>query len=545
LLLGIAHLAALPPWEGFDETAHYAYIQYLADVHDLPPRATAVLSTDVEAFEGIGPTRYKPQPPFDPFGTYSYRTFFAAPDDVIVQAGTYLNQPPPEPRRYVPARRANWQSQHPPLYYLLMAPLYLATKGMNWVDHLLLVRMASYLMACAALVVGVHGAHLATNRYRLIPDRIAPRARHGGVVLGIALWPVLFPMWIPEMARLGNDSLSALIVALVWLRLVHLLGHGDRARDYAWLGVILGCGLLTKVLFAPIAFGVGVFLAARAWRRLSWHRAGTVLMVLAVLVAVTVGIGGWWYVGNFLDTGSFVGSTHFVRLGQAGGVAMVLDTPVTAGRLLEGLAVIAMTFVWGGTWSFAWPNYAAMVGLALVPLVLAGAYGIGLRRARIDSLTWLPVFVLVPVAIAIVINLFVKMALYREGFNVPGWYLHLLAVPLGAALGIGIAACWPARWFRLSLSILGGYALAFAAWASASQVLLYTGFAIKAGDRGAFRLAPELPSIGDLVAQVGERLAVIASPNLAAAAFAAGAVLLVVGSGLAWRGYATLESDST
>ena len=28
-LVGLAHIAFLPPWEGFDETAHWSYIQEL------------------------------------------------------------------------------------------------------------------------------------------------------------------------------------------------------------------------------------------------------------------------------------------------------------------------------------------------------------------------------------------------------------------------------------------------------------------------------------------------------------------------------------
>ena len=32
LLAGLGWLALLPPWEGFDEAAHYSYIQQIADV---------------------------------------------------------------------------------------------------------------------------------------------------------------------------------------------------------------------------------------------------------------------------------------------------------------------------------------------------------------------------------------------------------------------------------------------------------------------------------------------------------------------------------
>ena len=44
LLLGVAHVAMLPPWEGFDETAHYSYLQQLADRGELPRLGTARMS---------------------------------------------------------------------------------------------------------------------------------------------------------------------------------------------------------------------------------------------------------------------------------------------------------------------------------------------------------------------------------------------------------------------------------------------------------------------------------------------------------------------
>jgi hypothetical protein len=50
LLLGVAHVAILPPWEGFDETAHYSYLQQLADRGELPRLGTARMSTDVERY---------------------------------------------------------------------------------------------------------------------------------------------------------------------------------------------------------------------------------------------------------------------------------------------------------------------------------------------------------------------------------------------------------------------------------------------------------------------------------------------------------------
>src|SRR5579859_4671234 len=51
-LLGIAHVAFLPPFEGYDEPAHYSYIQQLADLAQIPRLGVARISRDVEDYPG-------------------------------------------------------------------------------------------------------------------------------------------------------------------------------------------------------------------------------------------------------------------------------------------------------------------------------------------------------------------------------------------------------------------------------------------------------------------------------------------------------------
>ena len=48
LLIGLAQVALLPPWEGFDETAHFSFIQQIADTGTWPT-GKEPLSQDVEA----------------------------------------------------------------------------------------------------------------------------------------------------------------------------------------------------------------------------------------------------------------------------------------------------------------------------------------------------------------------------------------------------------------------------------------------------------------------------------------------------------------
>jgi hypothetical protein len=70
-------------------------------------------------------------------------------------------------------------------------------------------------------------------------------------------------MWFPEMARLGNDSLVALLVAGARMGLTRVGTAGASIRHYVLAGLCGGLGLLTKATFLPLS---GV---AAAW--LIWH----------------------------------------------------------------------------------------------------------------------------------------------------------------------------------------------------------------------------------------------------------------------------------
>jgi hypothetical protein len=49
-LLGVSYIAMLPIWEGFDETAHFSYIQQVADNGKLPLDEKNPISKDIERY---------------------------------------------------------------------------------------------------------------------------------------------------------------------------------------------------------------------------------------------------------------------------------------------------------------------------------------------------------------------------------------------------------------------------------------------------------------------------------------------------------------
>ena len=69
----MAHIAFLPPFEGYDETAHWSYVQELSDLGHGPRYNVDRLSGDLAAYSG--PMIYGQAPPFEKTGRATYRSF--------------------------------------------------------------------------------------------------------------------------------------------------------------------------------------------------------------------------------------------------------------------------------------------------------------------------------------------------------------------------------------------------------------------------------------------------------------------------------------
>ncbi len=467
-LLGFAHIAFLPPFEGFDETAHLSYIQQVADTGTFPRLGRDMLSTDVEEYPG--PLPYGRAANED----RTYWAFFSEPAPT-------LDFPPS--RMYRAGEIPNWQAQHPPLYYLLMTPFYKLARDWSWPSLFLLLRSVSWALAFAGFAIGA----LATLRAvgTLSPASVWPTSPWV-----VTAWPFLFPEFFPEMARLGNDSLCLLLMGLAWMLLLRLFERRD-VNTAAMLGLALGLGLWTKAFFIAIAAGIGAFLVFAALRGRSrelMQSAGFVLIVAAV-------IGSGWYVSGWASTGSL----DFLQADKAPDVLGDTLRGFDLGTFLHGLGGIAVSFAWAGTWSFGRfdPIYTApVVLLVALPLMI---WMMQLRRAR--DVTVAPLFIAAPMVLGLVAHWVTQMTLPGHGNATAGWYLHILAGPLALALALG---------WRKSFWPLAAYAGIFHAACWALQLSLFSGCAFKSPDY-------KYVQAGECLI-VPEHLALLAWPTLGTAA---------------------------
>jgi hypothetical protein len=443
-LFGIAHLAALPPFEGYDEVAHWSSIQQIADDGRIPVYGKDHLSADLLRYPG----------PFASAAGQPYRAWFA-----INHAATSVSGSGPS--RFRQGLEQNWQAQHPPLYYMLLGPVYLLGAKLDWLRHMLALRLASWCIAFAGFAWG------AVQTQAVLRTRGVADAR----LLLPAAWPFLFPEFFPEFARLTNDALVVLLFAGVWSLSLKTIGKGLPARRAAALGMLLGAGLLTKAFFLPITAGALGLLG------FSLYRSGNPKVTARVAAALALGLSPAiaWYVRLFWSTGTLSGGNDFIHLQQAGGLWAGLNSHFSPVQYARGAVRIFAQFAWAGTWSFVHPN-RWVVAPIVADLVLGSVFYIRACRVR-DVAGLAPLFFVVPFLCGLFYHLLVMVATHAEGMGTPGWYLHILAAPLSMVLAIG----W--RWRRLQ-SCLAAYGIAFGAMMAPWQLAFFSGCLERTGNGG-------------------------------------------------------------
>lgn len=498
LLLGFAHVAFLPPFEGFDEPAHLSYIQQIADTGTIPLFGTARISTDVAGYSG--PASYATRnPPFDENGPRAtYRRYFAMQLPAL---------PAHVARAFMPGRGDNvdngdnYEAQHPPLYYIALTPFYRLANDWSWQDLLLLLRSVSWTIAFAGFAIGC----------RATQSWLAARGATAGAMLAMAVWPLLFPEFFPEMARLGNDCLCLLLAGLAWKLLLDLL-QKPGARLSALLGLVLGLGLLTKAFFLPITAGAAATLFYAAWQQ----RDRRLLLDAGLMLLVASLIGSGWYIHEFVRTGVFTGSYDLITNSQQGSLFSRMGN-FSLYAFLHGIAVTFGTFAWAGTRSFGrLPDIFTLPVVILLLLPLFDWLRSLLQRR--NGIAMAPLFVAGAMFGGMMFHMLNQITVVPPGPGSAGYYFHILAGPIGLAFALG--------WQRPRiLGALVIYALLFHGVTWFTQLSMFSGCAFLAGSYRYLQFDPMSCLIDPA------RLAILAEPWLGAillaAALTAGALALI------------------
>jgi hypothetical protein len=415
---------SLPLADPLDEIFHYSYAAFLAETGRIP-RAGA------------------PSVPLEALGAFWLRRSAAsgamrwdrpaAPASALRDAGRRTFAAP------------NYQTQHPPLFYLPAAALLRMTSDLSLEVRLFLLR----LFAASCALPAVPAAYVFFRR--LLSRRTA-------IVATSAL--VALPGVASLVGRFTNDAL-ALPLAVILLGLLVELSRGRLSRrGAAALTAVLAAGCWTKLSFLPFlaAPPAAAVLAPSALRASMLRRAAASSVLAAVLFVP-------WLVRQHADTGDWLGLTPSkaavaVHLGLRDRLAAV--PAIFRARYW---VVFGRTFLWPGTGSAqgapALVSAALTTGLVAVwlsPLVSGSIASLRVRRGALASGMLLALFM---IAELLYTNTFTAVALARgqpdEAYGL-GWYAAILTpavLVLGcvrgrivapgallALIALSIAAAW-------------------------------------------------------------------------------------------------------
>jgi 4-amino-4-deoxy-L-arabinose transferase-like glycosyltransferase len=255
ILIGVVYALVTPVFEKPDEDGHYGYILYLREHRALPPLIFA---------DGF-PSEYK-QPPLYYAITALLTSWLPAdvdPDRMLV-TNPYMDLS-------IPGYRNDNRNVflHPPH----MTPLALGG------------RLISLIFGLGTVVTSYYLASQLFPRQSLVPVATA-------MIVGFQ------PQFLYLATAVNNDVAVAFFGALTLALLIRRLQRDDLSYFAVLLGVILGFASVTKVsslVFFPLT-GLALVLIHRGFGR-SFFRDAAIILAVALLV------GGWWYARNALVYG--------------------------------------------------------------------------------------------------------------------------------------------------------------------------------------------------------------------------------------------------
>ncbi|HMQ30874.1 MAG TPA: hypothetical protein PKD53_09105 [Chloroflexaceae bacterium] len=415
LLHGLLYLVLLPPWQHYDETAHFLYAaEVAAGELEAPGPASVALRREIAA----SMYRFRFYPP-------GFR-----PDLVSPQ--------PPEVGIN--------QRVHPPLYYALVA-LPLRPLGALSVEVQLYAARAVSLALYALTIVAAWRVAVA-----LAPDEPA-------VQWAIPLLVLLAPAFADIMAAVNNDVLLNFSLTVALLGAVLLVRDGPRPLPLALAGLGLLVAVLTKrtALVATIPLALALFWALYR-RPMRWWTlplialgaaAGLGLAILEPAVAtgpsgdhVVLAVRPW-----FADL-----SQRYLRV-SLDELVRSLSDPTLVGDRYRALVAVAFAgyyghFAWGGLAVHpAWT--AALAALALVATggLLAGRVG---ARDRLPLWQRRALWVFLAAVVVAWVSIFIRLhplpPLNQPVYIPRGRYMFWTMVPTLWLLALGLAWAAPGRW---------------------------------------------------------------------------------------------------
>ncbi len=509
LVRGFFYALILPLWEGYDEYAHFAFVQHVATHRNLPAGTETRISREIERSVQLAPMPWTVRldlcsPPcviHDDYWRLSALERARRQDELRSLPVAWRAEP-------AGTRLLIYEAQQPPLYYWLLAYPLRAASALSLPGRVFLLRSISVALASLAIPLGW---------------LLARQILGDGAALGIVALITAMPEFILNISRVGNDSLAAVLFTVVVL----FAGSAGGRGSWLLLGIILGLGLLTKAYFLTALPALCLIWFWQFWRSPDGRRR--VLIHGVLCLAVAAALSGWWYWRTIELSSTLSGEQHAASAAGVSSWAILRQIGRVDWRSVADSAFLS--HIWFGNWSFL--QVRSWMYHFFGYVALAAALGLMIRIIRRDDARVLPLaafygFFLLGLAWHALLLFTV-----HGSSSCPGWYIYCLVAPEVILAVLGLSALVPARAARWLLPA-GVFCFTALEMYATHWILIpyYTGLiahkptgAVAAFHMGQLR---EL-GIGGLLQRVAENKPVFVGPVFLAAAWL---VFLAASAGL-------------
>jgi hypothetical protein len=321
VLKGVFYASFLPLWEGYDEFLHFAFVEHLATRGSLPNPVTSGIPPDVSESLRLAPVPWVIKD--WETGWISHDRFWQLTSSEIHRRERGLRLLTDTGPGFDQRELRLYEAQQPPLSYVLLAVAYLPVQHHSIVLRVWILRLACVLIASIVIPAGFLLARTAgLLRWEAI-----------GVVSAVTAAPEL----MMTTAHVSNESLALALGTLCIAAWMRFYAEPWRSGVHgAFLGVLLGCCLLTKAYFLallPAVFGTLVIKPRRA----------------ATAAVAVLAIAGWWYANNLVRTKTMTGEQIEVAAARSH-LSLASAASQVHWRAVADFALAS--HIWLGGWSF-------------------------------------------------------------------------------------------------------------------------------------------------------------------------------------------------
>jgi hypothetical protein len=398
-----------PPFEGFDENAHFARILDASGNYKSQFSDKGSFNSALQNYPG--PEKYTSGNP--PFGKdTSYDNFFQNEVNYLELTKKFtLNHSSADTKAI-----DNWQYQHPPSYYLIFGFINRLIKIDTLVLNVAILRFFSILLVIIGLFICARSLEVISNKLSFKNNTVQD--------IGW-IFSLCFPMFYIEYSRIGNDSLVFLMLCFVFYYSIQSYFSKEPLIPVFMMNLYLALSLLVKAIVLPL---IPIFLLYSLIKLLIFFKYKSKLQIFFYLIfiyLIPLALGLSWYVYAYFAFENLGLGSGLQDLKNSTGLLMGLRENFSSLQFFRGLLVPIASFTYAGSWSFIRPPHFIYLILGVIFLFLTYKYFQYLKSNNFIFFNYIPVFLVFSLYLALAYHVLISMAHSGLGTS-GGWYFYVL-----------------------------------------------------------------------------------------------------------------------